>query len=101
MISCSKLAPKPYLTVVLRGVVGDDGRGREAVEEVVVGDAVDAHVGVVDVAEEAQAPPALGREEGAEERVMELDLEVLAAGAAEVPLEIDAVGDGGHEGRGA
>ena len=63
------------------------GRGREAEAEVAVGVAVDAHVGVVDVGEEAEGALAARGQEGAEERVAELKFDVLPVGAAKVPVE--------------
>ena len=45
-------------------------------------------------------PLRLGGQKGAEERVAEFELDVLPAGAAKVPVEVEAVGDGGHEGEG-
>ena len=99
MSSCSKLRPTPYFTVRWRGwavmsgmVCAGGGRRCSA--------AVDTHVGVVDEAEEAEVPLRRRERSGPRSGVAELELEVLAAGAAEVPVEVDAVGDGGHQGEG-
>ena len=78
------------------GVGGDVGERVEAGLEGLDGVAVEAHVGVVDVAEEADGGVAVG----AEEVGPELKLGVFASGAADVPVEVDSVGLGGHEGEG-
>ena len=80
--------------LVLRDVGGWIDVGEEGIVRV----AVEAHVGVVDVAEEADGAFAVRREETAEDAVAQFEFHVLAAGAAQVPVEVDAVGDGGHQG---
>src|SRR5262249_11630323 len=50
--------------------------------------------------EDANGALAFGRYEVTEPRLAEFELEVLAARSAERPVEIDAIGDGGHGGEG-
>ena len=49
------------------------------------------------IAEHAHGAFAIRRKQPAEERFAQLELQVLPAGSAEVPVEIDSVGDGRHQ----
>jgi len=79
---------------------GGDGdsvlRGVRAIEEVVDGFAVGAHVGIVGVEEDARGAFGLGSVSWGYPAMAQLELAILAVSAAEGPVEIDAVGDDGH-----
>ena len=59
---------------------------------------VESHVGVVDVAEGADHAFAIRRYKAAEEIVTPFGFKILTARTLQVPVVVDAVGDGGHEG---
>src|ERR1700684_2089021 len=93
----------------LEGVVGDDRDGggiATGTSGEGLGDlrSVVAHVGVVDEAEKADGALEFGVEQSfrqeCEGSLAIFELNVLAAGAAKVPLKVDAIRDGGHKGDG-
>ena len=88
-------------------VCRDDGDGRTIAgrplgEGGCDGIAVDAHVAMVFVGEKAQGAVPVGLAEAGEEAlergVPQLELVVFAPCPAQIPVQIDAVGNGGHQG---
>ncbi len=78
----------------------DDGVESFASEVGLVRIAVQSHMSVVHVAEDADDAFAIGGKQIAEQRFAEFELHVLAAGLAQVPHQVDTVGDGRHQGDG-
>ena len=76
----------------LQGVGGNFGNGSEAGLKSVNSLAIAAHVGVVHIGQEAENPFAAGKE-----RAVQLDFGVFGVGARDVGIEVNAVGDLGHE----
>jgi len=79
-------------------VCDDVGLGILSGEEGIYGVTIEAHVGMVDEAEHADGAFAVGGDEWTEQRFTELELHILSTGAADGPVEVDAVGGGGHGG---
>src|SRR5581483_3746456 len=79
----------------LERVGGDIRRWRAADQEIVYGLAIDAHVGVIDVAQKAD--DALLMADGV---AAKFKLGIFRTGAAQVGVQVDAIGDFGHEGFG-
>ena len=95
--SCSALRVKPYFTAPYVSCFVISGVGSSPESIGLVGDAVETHVGVVHVAKDADRAFAIRRKQVAEQRFAQLELPVLAAGLAQIPVEVDAVGDGRHQ----
>lgn len=70
----------------------DFGCGGVARKKIVDGHAIDAHVGVVGIAEQAN-----DRLAARQQRMMQLDFDVLRMGAAQVRVQVDAVGYFRHQ----
>src|SRR6202035_3767908 len=71
---------------------GDFRNGCEPGEEIVGGFTITAHVGVIYIGQEPKSALLL-EDDGA----VKLEFKILGVGAAEVSIEVDAVGNLGHE----
>ena len=74
------------------GMIGDVGNGDFAILILLDGVAVDAHVGVIEIGEQADGAGALG-----DQAVVFFELEIFGVDVPGLPDQIDAVGDLWHE----
>ncbi len=96
---CSALTPNPYFVVVCRGCAVISGLHTAPAAHRVApsrksatANAVDAHVGVIGVAEDAKYGLAVRQE-----KMTQLEFNILRAGAAQVGVEVNAVRHLGHQ----
>ena len=70
----------------------DFRRGRQAFQIMIDGFAIVAHVGVIAIGKQADGAVATWQKS-----LANFELHILRAGLSQVPVQRDAVGDGGHQ----